>query len=169
VLKKGALLLATVPYVNLLRRFRFSLFPGRVEEDFLQLKCASCRRDAPPAPGYRFSEYQFDTASVGPYFKAAGFTIEKVYPTDFLWGELGIPLHGFIKDRKAGREGGFTGAAEPAAATVGKSTAGGRPFIKQLAYDLFVTEDRDNIALRLPLFILNGLGGHMALFVARAV
>ena len=173
VLKKGGILLATVPYVNLLRRARFSFSPAAKTEGFLQKRCEVCRRDTQNPEGYNFCEYFFDVKSLKPYFEANGFLIEKTYPTDFLWGEMGAPLRKRIANRKSRkekrsfkpRETGKREALGEDFRTVSKK----KSFMEHLIYDFFITENRNNMLFRWPLTFLNYLSGHLVLFIARAV
>lgn len=166
VIKKGGILLAAVPYVNLLRRFYFLIFSVKKEKDLLQKKVEKCQYEPGLLKGYNFCEYIFDANTLTPYFKAEGFHIEKTYPTDFLWGEVGLSLHKFIIKQHNKQPANINAMNK-----VDNTTHGiyNKSFIKNLAYDFLVTENRDNTFFKLPLAILNYLSGHMVLFVARAV
>lgn len=164
VLKKGSVFLVTVPYINIIRRFYFSIFPAKKEDSFLQEKYKKCQFDFHVPKDFIFCEYFFDVKSLIPYFKANGFIVEKTYPTDFLWGEIGLLLQKPIRRYQAGR---FKAINK----LIGEPVSGAhkRPFIKRTIYDFLITENRDNIFFRLPLTLLNYLSGHMVLFIARAV
>ncbi|MCX5715884.1 MAG: class I SAM-dependent methyltransferase [Candidatus Omnitrophica bacterium] len=167
VLKKGGLLLATVPYINLIRRLRCTFSPRRLKKHVLLERSGSCKNSAAPCGGYEFCEYIFDVRSLKPYFEKNGFSIEAAYPTDFLWGEIGLLLHGAINKRRNGPEhadcvqtdknGGIQDAVKWGST------------VRDMAYGFLVTEDRNNAFFRVPITLLNYLSGHMVLFVAKAV
>ena len=97
VLKEGGVLLATVPYINLLRRLYFSIYATKEGNGLLQKICKRCQCDSYAPKGYNFCEYFFDVNSLTSYFKTNGFLIEEAYPTDFLWGEIGLLFRKYIK------------------------------------------------------------------------
>lgn len=166
VLKKGGVLLATVPYINILRRIYLSIFSTKKQKDILLKKCRKCEYDAHPPKGYKFCEYWFDVNSLIPYFKTNGFLIEKTYPTNFVYGEIGLLIKKIIaiyekQKKKSKNKTAKTYSIEPREHK--------RSIIKRILYDFLITENRDNIFLRLPLTLLNYLSSHLVLFVARAV
>jgi len=168
VLRNGGVLLATVPYVNLLRRMYFSTGLQRRDKNLLLQRCDACAVDAVGPEGFLFSEYSFDVASARPFFERHGFGIEESIPTDFLWGELGLflvstarLLTGQTWDRKKSLYD------QPSAGVFGGTQAGLR---RSWLYDFLVTEDwAAHPEFRLPLRTLNYLSGHMVMLVARAV
>ena len=102
VLRNGGVLLATVPYVNLLRRMYFSTGLQRRDKNLLLQKCDQCALDSMTPEGFLFSEYSFDVGSVRPFFERNGFAIEESIPTDFLWGEVGMLLVSTPNETKSG-------------------------------------------------------------------
>lgn len=164
VLKKNGYLLATVPYISLLRRLYFSIFPTKKGNGFLQKKCKKCQCDPYLPKSYNFCEYFFDVISLTPYFKANDFLIEKTYPTDLLWGEIGLPLRKLMRRYQEGKTKIINKIIG-----VPASEADKKPFIKRLICDFLITENRNNIFFRIPLTLLNYLNGHMVLFIARAI
>lgn len=165
VLKKGGRLLATVPYVNLLRRLSFLVFSAKETGGVLQRKVDGCSAEPEVSETYRFHQYLFDAGSLAPYFKDNGFSIEGAHPMDLLWGEVGLALQKFIVKRRDDK----SPSPNPDKDAAVKDLTKKRSLIKTLAYDFFVTENRDNIFFALPLAALNFLSGHMILFVARAI
>ena len=164
VLKKDGILLATVPYVNLIRRICFLFSETGKGEGYFQKKCAFCRHDGHPPAEHKFSDYSFDIKSLIAYFRNNNFVLEKSYPTDLMWGEIGISLQRHMAGCEKNKD---IGMQKDNASASGKTK---RPsFIRNLVYDFLITENRDNIFLRIPLTALNYLSGHMILFVARAV
>lgn len=169
VLKKDGIFLVTVPYINFLRRLYFSIFPTKKEEGLLRKRCKSCQRDLRTLEGYSFCEYYYDVRSLIPYLQASSFLIEKIHPVDFLWGEMGLPLHKYIVRFQKSNSRLNNQAANEAIIGNHLQAEDKKSFTKDLIYNLLITENRDKILFRFPLKLLNYLSGHMILFVARAI
>lgn len=164
VLKEGGVLLATVPYVNLIRRLNFIIRREKVKGDLFQRRADKCGVDQKRLEGYEFCEFTFDKRSLKPFFENNGFRLERLYPTDILWGELGGFLRKISPSRKnktPHQEKGGIPENNPSA------SAEKRPVFKRILYELFVSENIDNRIMKIPISILNHLSGHMALFVGR--
>jgi len=166
VLKKGGIFLVTVPFINFLRKLYFSVLTTKKKDGFLQKKCKKCQHDLPIQEGYKFSEYSFDINSLLPYFKDNDFVIEKTYPIDFLWGEIGLLLHKYIGRHHAPERAAIRKSDNNTENSEGAGNK--KSFTKDLMRSFLITQDRDNIFLRIPVTLLNYLSGHMVLFVARA-
>lgn len=164
VLKTGGLLLATVPYVNLIRKARYLIHPETHNGNVIQKKVSKCSVDDHPSEDRVFCEYAFDANSLVPYFKKSGFSVEKIYPTDILWGELGTILRRINKNKNELYSKDFS-RTEVSEKKIRRESS----LIRSIAYDFLVTENRDNMLLRLPISVLNHLSGHMALCIARAL
>ncbi len=116
VLKRNGLFLITIPFVNVIRRF----IKYRKKEVF--------------------SEYYFSKKSISEILKVSGFKVEKIYPINFLWGELG-GFFRIFKDRIKSR----------------------------VIYDLAIKENRDNPLFNIILSILNEISGNMLFIVAKKI
>ncbi|MBN1794133.1 MAG: class I SAM-dependent methyltransferase [Candidatus Omnitrophica bacterium] len=169
VLAEGGILLATVPYLNLLRRSKL-LFRTETKSDVnLIKKRPRCTKDS-GIEGYAFTSYAFDRTSLMPFFEKYGFSVEEVYPCNFLQGELGKPIRCMLERRKTGGRtargisGEVAGIVESDAATRGQENV-----LKQALRSFLITQDYTNLIFRYPLKLLNYLSGHMVLFVAKAV
>lgn len=167
VLKKGGIHLVSVPYVNLLRRCRFSIASSRNENDFFMKRCPDSRYESHPIKGYRFCEYYFDKKAFTSHLEANGFLVEKAYPIDFVWGEFGPLIHKFISNFKAHKSKKFD--EDDGAGKIDADYKESQSFIEKMAYDFIITENKNNIFFYLPLTVLNYLSGNMILFVARAI
>jgi len=167
VIKKGGILLATVPYVNLIRRFYFTIFPAIKTNRILLKRVKGCQPETGVPKRYNFCEYYFDVNSLAHFFKRNGFLIEKTYPIDILYGEIGLLLQKFIKRNQNCRQTTPINSASCKSNTI--KTNNKRPLIKAWLYDFLITENRNNIFYKLPLTFINYLSGHMILFVARAI
>ncbi|HNX81529.1 MAG TPA: class I SAM-dependent methyltransferase [Candidatus Omnitrophota bacterium] len=167
VLKKGGMLLATVPFLNAIRKLRFIVNPDTCQSSTYLKKVVSCSHDAQKNTGFEFCEYYFDIQTLKPFFEKCGFSIETVIPTDFLWGEIGSILNKAIskKPLPAHIKGGTSFQS-----TIPRGkTQSPRNSIKNFLYEFFVTENRENPCMKIPLTILNHISGHLVLFVAKAV
>ena len=169
VLKKGGLLLVTVPYINILRRIIFSFRMQCEMGDLIQKKVYACRVDSGVPRGYDFCEYIFDSQSLRSYFEKNNFVIEKIYPTDFLWGEIGFLFRNKIRRGNNCKK------------NIGHKEKSGhnnidsrvrmrhRSLLQDLTYEFLVTENIENKFFKPLILLLNYLSGHMVLFIARAV
>jgi len=169
VLKKGGLLLATVPYINLIRRLIFTISKRTLNEELLRERVTHCCDASEILADYKFCEYIFDVKSLTPYFSNNGFLIEAAYPTNFLWGELGFLIRKFInrQSNKSKRIDMNYMAVDKNGddQSIGRCSS----LLKNLAYSFLVTEDIGNIFFKIPITALNYLSGHLILFVAKAV
>ena len=172
ILKKGGILLATVPYISILRKILCQAHPVLLSEQnrILQIRANNCEMDKPPED-YNFCEYLFDVMALTPYFEENGFLINRTYPISFLWGVLGgVPRNCIRKYLKKNEGKGSDKTAKEQNASVRSHAAENkRSFIENMAYDFLISENRDNIFYRLPLMALNKLAGAMVLFVAEAI
>ena len=167
VLKRGGTLIATVPYVNLLRRAGHLMSRTRTNHNLTIRRCDACERQDAVPDGAAFSEYYFDAASLRPFLERNGFAIEMVAPVDFLWGEIGTRLVGVAK-RLRGRPWNATTSVydQPSTTVLGRGAEAGH---RSLLYDFLVKENWERPGFKAPLRLLNYLSGHMLLVVARAV
>ena len=166
VLKRGGLLLATVPYVNLVRRIGFSVWSEQRHRNLRLRTRAACELDSDAPEGFSFDEYLFDAASIRPFFERAGFVIEQSVPTDFLWGELGLALVTMARALRGHSWKANTSPYDQITDSVMGGTGNGAG--RSLAYDFFVTENWNRLGFKLPLRLMNRLSGHMLFLVARA-
>jgi SAM-dependent methyltransferase len=181
VLKKGGILLATVPYLNLIRRIYFFLFSAPLSATafrkdsfpliqtgsaFLQKRCIRCGRDPDPPAGYPFYQYVFDIHSLAPYFETSGFLVEAAYPMELSSGEIGILFDKLMRKIKAYR--GTHSCNTDYAADALRGNAKTKSLPRRLFHDFFTIENRQNLFFRLPLELLSYLSGHLVLIVARA-
>lgn len=169
VIKKGGLLLVTVPYINLIRRFYLTIFEGKLKKGYFVKKVNRCQEENEVYPGYKFCEYIFDVNSLRPYFKNNGFSIEATYPADFLWGEIGFLFRKFLNKNNNELKYHPSNQMTLTHGGSGQNMAKHSSFIRNLAYNFLITENISNIFFKIPLAILNYLSGHMILIVARAV
>ncbi|MFA5388579.1 MAG: class I SAM-dependent methyltransferase [Candidatus Omnitrophota bacterium] len=160
VLKTGGLFLATVPYVNFLRKVYFNMRSISEKKGILQKNYNDCKLDEVSPDKYRFCEYFFDVASLKPYFEKNGFTIEKTFPMNFIWGEVGKPLHKYIHMFKTSKSSSGSNSA---------NKEKDKHIIKDLAKDFLIIENRNNMFFRYPLTFINYLSGNMVLIAAKAV
>lgn len=168
VIKKGGTFLVVVPYINLIRRIFFLIFSKKERKTKLYAKVKDCQRDSNISGGYNFCEYFFDVNSLKAYLIKNGFSIEKIYPTNFLWGELGLIARKFINGQH-NRSKVKTLDNAPIKESINRGTLGNKTLIRNLIYEFLVTENIDNLFLRFPLMFLNYISGHLVLFVVRKV
>ena len=168
VLKTNGLFLVTVPFINVIRTIKFMLSGEKFNKDLFQKKVIKCEIGGTfkGLSGYDFCEYSFNAKSLMPYFKKHGFRVEKIYATDILWGEIGLFLKNLFQKNSRHNTIDQVYGSRP---RTDQRKPLKRSLIKDMAYDFFVTENRDNMLCNLPLLVLTRLSGHMALFVARAV
>ncbi|MDD5421805.1 MAG: class I SAM-dependent methyltransferase [Candidatus Omnitrophota bacterium] len=168
VLKKGSgILLMTVPYVNVIRRTRLCISGKRKAGGLFHRVVKKCGVDTDSCPGLLFCEYAFDAGSISFYLENNGFKVKKVYPTDFLWGEIGSLLRRFMVSPRAS-----SGTAPQKTVSAGQMVRAGmgrNNAIRDTMYDLFVTENRERLLYRSTIGKLNHLSGHMVLIVARVL
>jgi len=166
VLKKDGVFLAFVPYINLLRRIRFTFSSHSKKNDLISVKVVKCNVESVPYANYAFCEYMFDPDSISRYLKRNGFIVEKVYSTDFLWGELGSVFRWFLKRRKTKRDRSEISADKRDLLI--DDPAQRKSLLNKILYSFFITEDLDNKYFCLPLSFLDYLSGHIIAVVARA-
>jgi SAM-dependent methyltransferase len=162
VLKKGGILLATVPFLNAIRKLRFLFSSQRKTDNHIQKKVNRCVVEQTNEAPFYFCEYYFDAKALIPYFNRSGFSILEIIPTDFLWGDIAAKIrplikHGFSPDR-----------ARIIDFSTGSRTLKCNCHLRRALRDFFVTENRENIFSRITLNLLNYLSGHLILFVAKA-
>ncbi|MDD5423554.1 MAG: class I SAM-dependent methyltransferase [Candidatus Omnitrophica bacterium] len=167
VLKKGkGLLLMTVPYVNVVRRARLFVSGEARTGGLFHRSVEKCGPDGIVSPGLVFCEYAFDAGSIKRYLKDNGFVMDEVYPTDFLWGEIGSLIRRFVGARRSLPMSSPQRAASRAG--VPSDAARRDNALKELMHSLFVTEDRESLLYRLTIGKLNYVSGHMVFITARA-
>jgi SAM-dependent methyltransferase len=167
VLKKGGTFLATVPYVNLLRRSYFTFFPTKRKNGIMQKVCRDNQCNSIKIDSYKFCEYFFDFKSLAPYFKKNGLLIERSWPTGFLWGEIGLLLKGTFERYELGKQ--KNKADEVKNRSLPQEGGGNKHGFNRFAYDFLISENLGNKLFYLPLTILNYLSGNVIFVVARAV
>ena len=169
VLAPGGLLLATVPYVNVLRRLGFVRTPAALQTRALWYAQRGECRTEPPPEGYNFAEYLFELSELRQHFRANAFRVERVHHCDLLHGEVGLALHQVwlrLKSSSGGRRGRSKGSPESGQQCGdGASASGWKGVVRQV----FVGEDPDHHLLRCLVRSLGRLAGHMVAVAARAV
>jgi SAM-dependent methyltransferase len=167
VLVKGGVFLATVPFLNVIRKIQFSFSKKISSQDYFMKRVNSCSVELRGNVSFNFCEYYFDSKSLEPYFRNSGFLIEKTIPMDLLWGEIGTLLHRILKRKVSVAN---LGAQFPKATLIPSTSGRGfRGNFKRMLYNFLITENRANPFFRMPLAFLNHLSGHLILFVARVV
>jgi len=166
VIKKGGRLLVTVPYINLIRRISFLLSSRKIKSDYLKIKVNRCGKEFDISKEYNFFEYLFDVSSLSTYFKSNNFIIERSYPTNLLWGEVGLLPRRFISSIRDTKNIALTGEKDTG---IAKKQNRLLFSLKRNIYDFIITENINHILYKVPLAALNYLSGHLVLIVAKAI
>lgn len=167
VLSRGGTLLITVPFVNWVRRVRFSLPVGAGRDGVFMVPRREFRMEPPPAPHLRFMEYYFTGKEFAEILRDAGFRILEARPCDVEWGEVCLGVGRLLRRRAGASDGGERSAHGPAPGSAPGNSPRARTALRQLWKDLFVSEDRRTLARRVILDALSAVSGHMLLFVCR--
>ncbi len=174
VLAPGGLLLATVPYVNVLRRLGFVRAPAALRPPAAPRAPALwyARRGEclvePPPEGYNFAEYMFGLSELRQHLRASAFRIEKVHYCDLLHGEVGLALHRLwlrLRSSPASSGDGEGGTEGPSQRADDNLVSGWKRLIRQV----FVSEAPEQPLLSDAVRILGRLAGHMVAVAARAL